>query len=106
MAAFYIAALLPCLLCVQVRDWIVPVNRRHKLSDLAALLRRHYAAGNPLGRRALIEYTMLAGVNDSLDDAHGLVELLQGIEAKVRGTGGWAGGCLTTPVVVVVVVIA
>lgn len=70
----------------QVRDWIVPVNRRHKLPALMDLLRRHYAAGNTAGRRVLLEYTMLSGVNDSLEDAARLLELLQGVEAKV---GGW-----------------
>jgi hypothetical protein len=81
-----------------VRDWIVPVNRRHKLPALVALLRCHYAAGNSAGRRVLVEYTMLAGVNDSLEDAARLLELLEGVEAKVGGfvwqvgLEGW--GCL------------
>lgn len=68
---------------LQVRDWIVPVNRRHKLPQLIDLLRRHYPAGNSLGRRVLVEYTMLAGVNDTLEDAARLVKLLEGVEAKV-----------------------
>jgi hypothetical protein len=51
------------------------------------LLRRHYAAGNTAGRRVLLEYTMLSGVNDSLEDAARLLELLQGVEAKVGGGG-------------------
>jgi 23S rRNA (adenine2503-C2)-methyltransferase len=68
----------------EVRDWIVPVNRRHNLSKLMAALHRHYprdtgaaaAAGDAGGggskrsvRRVLIEYTMLKGINDSLEDA-------------------------------------
>jgi hypothetical protein len=69
---------------VQVRDWIVPVNRRAKLPALMGLLRRHYASGNGAGRRVLLEYTMLAGVNDSLEDAQRLLQLLEGVEAKVR----------------------
>jgi len=68
---------------LQVRDWIVPVNRRHKLPQLVDLLRRHYPAGNSLGRRVLVEYTMLAGVNDTLEDAARLVKLLEGVDAKV-----------------------
>lgn len=67
----------------EVRDWIAPANRRAKLPALMAVLQRHYAAGNAAGRRVLIEYTMLAGVNDSQEDAARLVELLTGVEAKV-----------------------
>jgi 23S rRNA (adenine2503-C2)-methyltransferase len=74
-----------------VRDWIVPVNRRHKLPALMDVLRRHYGSGNSLGRRVLVEYTMLAGVNDSVEDAARLLELLEGVDAKVRGGG--RGGC-------------
>jgi 23S rRNA (adenine2503-C2)-methyltransferase len=76
----------------QVRDWIVPVNRRHKLPQLTDLLRRHYGAGNAAGRRVLVEYTMLADVNDSLEDAARLLQLLEGIEAKVRGVHACAHG--------------
>lgn len=68
-----------------MRDWIVPVNRRAKLPALMDLLRRHYASGNSAGRRVLLEYTMLSGVNDSLEDAQRLLQLLEGVEAKVRG---------------------
>lgn len=64
------------------------MNRRHKLPALMDLLRRHYGSDNSSGRRVLIEYTMLAGVNDSLGDAARLLELLEGVEAKV----GWDGG--------------
>eukprot|EP00775_Hariotina_reticulata_P001248 gene1248-1588_t len=67
-----------------VRDWIVPVNRRHNLDTLTTLMRKHYGTGNSAGRRVLVEYTLLQGVNDSLEDAARLVELLNGIEAKVN----------------------
>lgn len=69
----------------EVRDWIVPVNRRHNLAALTAVLRQHYGTGNAAGRRVLVEYTMLAGVNDSLQDAQRLVALLEGVDAKVGG---------------------
>jgi 23S rRNA (adenine2503-C2)-methyltransferase len=69
----------------EVRDWIVPVNRRHNLAALTAVLRQHYGAGNAAGRRVLVEYTMLSGVNDRLDDAARLVQLLEGVDAKVGG---------------------
>eukprot|EP00878_Enallax_costatus_P030768 GHUV01033556.1.p1 GENE.GHUV01033556.1~~GHUV01033556.1.p1 ORF type:complete len:146 (+),score=30.43 GHUV01033556.1:1226-1663(+) len=75
----------------EVRDWIVPVNCRHDLAELTAVLRKHYGTGNAAGRRVLVEYTMLAGVNDTLGDAARLVQLLEGIEAKVRVFLTWCG---------------
>ncbi|KAF8072775.1 rlmN [Scenedesmus sp. PABB004] len=69
----------------EVRDWIVPTNKAAGgLSALMGALRRHYAHGNAAGRRVLVEFTMLAGVNDTPDDARRLVALLEGIEAKVN----------------------
>ena len=61
------------LLPVQVRDWIAPVNRRWPLRELVGSLHRHFPRGStrgPHGRHVLIEYVMLRGVNDSLEDAH------------------------------------
>jgi adenine C2-methylase RlmN of 23S rRNA A2503 and tRNA A37 len=72
---------------VQVRDWIVPVNRRYPLSQLMAVLRKHFPVrddGSHDRRHVLIEYIMLRGVNDSLDDARRLLGLLDGIGAEGR----------------------
>jgi 23S rRNA (adenine2503-C2)-methyltransferase len=54
-----------------VRDWIVPVNRRWGLRALMAALRELYPRRlhGRIGRHVLFEYVMLAGVNDTLDDA-------------------------------------
>ncbi|GBF92101.1 dual-specificity RNA methyltransferase [Raphidocelis subcapitata] len=68
----------------EIRDAIVPVNRRHDLSSLLGALAEHYPRGNPAKRRVLIEYVMLDGVNDSDKDAERLVRLLEPIEAKVN----------------------
>jgi 23S rRNA (adenine2503-C2)-methyltransferase len=63
------------------RDRLVPVNRKYKLADLLDVCRRF-----PVKRRDRItfEYVLLAGVNDSPDDARRLVRLLHGIRAKVN----------------------
>lgn len=53
----------------QTRDAIVPVNKRHDLGSLLGALARLYPRGNAAKRRVLIEYIMLEGVNDTLDDA-------------------------------------
>jgi hypothetical protein len=57
----------------QVRDWLCPVNRRWPLAELLGALARDYPR-RPNGAASrhfvLIEYVMLSGVNDTLDDAH------------------------------------
>jgi 23S rRNA (adenine2503-C2)-methyltransferase len=65
----------------EVRDQLVPINRKW---NIAALLEacRAYAAGSD--RHLTFEYVMLDGVNDSLADAKELVRLLRGLPAKVN----------------------
>jgi 23S rRNA (adenine2503-C2)-methyltransferase len=63
------------------RDMLVPINRKYGLKELLDACRRF-----PLKRRNRItfEYVMLAGINDSPEDARRLVKLLSGIKAKVN----------------------
>jgi 23S rRNA (adenine2503-C2)-methyltransferase len=63
------------------RAAIVPPTKKYSLHDILEACRRF-----PLSRRSRItfEYVMLAGVNDSLDDARRLARLLHGIQAKVN----------------------
>lgn len=65
----------------EVRDQVMPVNRRWKIKDLLDACREF-----PLKARQRItfEYVMLAGVNDSDDDARRLVRLLGGFRCKVN----------------------
>ena len=65
----------------ELRDRLVPVNRRYGLADLIAACRRF-----PVRRRRRItfEYVLLAGVNDSVTDAARLATLLSGMRAKVN----------------------
>ena len=78
-----------CLLAVSfhattdaVRDVLVPINKRWNIKTLLAALREYPKATN--SERITFEYVMLDGVNDSDADAHRLVELLDGIPAKVN----------------------
>ncbi|MBI5509808.1 MAG: 23S rRNA (adenine(2503)-C(2))-methyltransferase RlmN [Deltaproteobacteria bacterium] len=64
-----------------VRDRIMPINRKWPLATLIDAL-RHYPL--PHRRRFTIEYVLLDGVNDSLDDARRLPKLLAGIPVKVN----------------------
>ncbi len=63
------------------RAAIVPPTRKYPLADIIDACRRF-----PLHRRSRItfEYVLLAGVNDSPDDARRLVRLLAGLRAKVN----------------------
>jgi 23S rRNA (adenine2503-C2)-methyltransferase len=65
----------------EVRDRIMPVNKRYPLKELLAACRRF-----PLEprRRITFEYVLLKGVNDSEDDARRLARLLRGIKCKVN----------------------
>jgi len=64
-----------------VRSRIMPVNRRYPIADLIDAV-RYFA--DTTGRRVLIEYVLLAGINDADEDAHRLCELLYGISCTVN----------------------
>ncbi len=65
----------------EVRDKIMPVNRRYPVKELLNACRRF-----PLEprRRITFEYVLLRGVNDSPEDARRLAGLLRGIRCKVN----------------------
>lgn len=65
-----------------LRNEIVPLNRKYPIKDVLAACRRYPAASN--SRRITFEYIMLRGINDSESDARELVRLLKGIHAKVN----------------------
>jgi 23S rRNA (adenine2503-C2)-methyltransferase len=65
-----------------LRDEIVPLNRKYPIAELIAACRRYPAASN--ARRITFEYVMLKGVNDSEADARELIRLIAGIPAKVN----------------------
>jgi 23S rRNA (adenine2503-C2)-methyltransferase len=65
-----------------LRDEIVPLNRKYPIEELIAACRRYPGASN--ARRITFEYVMLRGVNDSEAEARELVRLIRGIPAKVN----------------------
>ncbi len=65
-----------------LRDDLVPLNRKYPIAELIAACRRYPGASN--ARRITFEYVMLKGINDSQADAHELVRLIAGIPAKVN----------------------
>ena len=66
----------------ELRDELVPLNRKYPIRELMRACRNYPAASN--ARRMTFEYVMLKGVNDSDADARELVRLLKGIHAKVN----------------------
>ena len=65
-----------------LRDEIVPLNRKYPIAELMAACRRYPGASN--ARRITFEYVMLRGVNDSEADARELIRLIRGLPAKVN----------------------
>ena len=65
-----------------IRDRLVPLNRKYPLAELIAACHDYPGASN--ARRITFEYVMLKGVNDSTADAHALVDLIRGIPAKIN----------------------
>ncbi len=65
----------------EVRDMLMPVNRRYPLKELMAACRAFPLRPH---RRITFEYILIGGVNDSLEDARRLVKLLHGVKGKVN----------------------
>jgi 23S rRNA (adenine2503-C2)-methyltransferase len=66
----------------ELRDELVPLNRKYPIAELLEACRNYPGASN--ARRITFEYVMLKGVNDSDRDARELVRLLKGIPAKIN----------------------
>ena len=78
-----------CLLAVsfhattdEVRNKLVPINKRWNIEALLGALREYPRLSN--SERITFEYVMLKGVNDSDADARRLVQLIKGIPAKIN----------------------
>lgn len=65
-----------------LRDVLVPLNRKFPIAELLEACRAYPALSN--ARRITFEYVMLKGVNDSPADALELVRVLKGIPAKIN----------------------
>jgi 23S rRNA (adenine2503-C2)-methyltransferase len=67
--------------CDEVRDEIMPINKRFPIAELLAAVRAF-----PLEkrRRVTFEYVLLAGINDSIDDAVRLGKLLRPLRCKLN----------------------
>ncbi|CAI8427366.1 MAG: Dual-specificity RNA methyltransferase RlmN [SAR116 cluster bacterium MED-G04] len=65
-----------------LRDVLVPINRKYPLETLIEACRNYPSLSN--ARRITWEYVMLDGVNDSDEDARALIRLIRGIPSKIN----------------------
>jgi 23S rRNA (adenine2503-C2)-methyltransferase len=65
-----------------LRNELVPLNRKYPIRELLAACRAYPGLSN--ARRVTFEYVMLKGINDSDAEARELVRLLKGIPAKIN----------------------
>jgi len=66
----------------ELRDELVPINRKWPIAVLLDACREYRAASN--ARRITFEYVMLKDVNDSPADARELIRLIEGIPSKIN----------------------
>jgi 23S rRNA (adenine2503-C2)-methyltransferase len=66
----------------ELRDQLVPINRKWPIKDLLDACRAYPSLSN--AKRITFEYVMLKGVNDGVADAKALVRLLAHIPAKIN----------------------
>jgi 23S rRNA (adenine2503-C2)-methyltransferase len=65
----------------ETRSFLMPINRKHPLAELLAVLRDYPL---PHRKRITFEYILIAGVNDALRDAEKLVDLLRPLRCKIN----------------------
>jgi 23S rRNA (adenine2503-C2)-methyltransferase len=66
----------------EVRDRLVPLNKKYPIAELLDACRRYPGLSN--ARRITFEYVMIKGLNDAPADAKRLVQLLKCIPAKIN----------------------
>ncbi|WP_338804775.1 bifunctional tRNA (adenosine(37)-C2)-methyltransferase TrmG/ribosomal RNA large subunit methyltransferase RlmN [Xenorhabdus griffiniae] len=67
-----------------IRDEIVPINRKYNIEDFLAGVRRYLTKSNANQGRVTVEYVMLDHVNDSVEQAHQLAECLKDTPSKIN----------------------
>jgi len=67
----------------RIRDSIVPLNRKYPIHEVLDAC-RYYFKGNTKKKQFIIEYVMLAGINDSEKNARELAGLLKKMPCKIN----------------------
>lgn len=69
----------------ELRNELVPINKKYPLKDLIKAAKSYVYDENPRHKKHItIEYVMLAGVNDSDEHAHQMVDLLKDLPSKIN----------------------
>ncbi|WP_373079839.1 23S rRNA (adenine(2503)-C(2))-methyltransferase RlmN [Zhongshania sp.] len=67
-----------------LRNQLVPINKKYPIAELLAASKRYIAKQEDTHRVVTIEYTLIAGVNDSVEHAKELAEVLRDLPCKVN----------------------
>lgn len=67
----------------ELRDVLVPVNKKYNIEAFLASCRR-YIDGSSANEKVTVEYVMLNGINDSMEQARELAETLRGTPSKIN----------------------
>ncbi|SFN64201.1 bifunctional tRNA (adenosine(37)-C2)-methyltransferase TrmG/ribosomal RNA large subunit methyltransferase RlmN [Xenorhabdus japonica] len=67
-----------------IRDEIVPINRKYNIEEFLTSVRRYLTKSNANQGRVTVEYVMLDHVNDSVEQAHQLAECLKDTPSKIN----------------------
>ncbi|CNB33784.1 bifunctional tRNA (adenosine(37)-C2)-methyltransferase TrmG/ribosomal RNA large subunit methyltransferase RlmN [Yersinia intermedia] len=67
-----------------IRDEIVPINRKYNIEAFLAAVRRYLDKSKANGGRVTVEYVMLDHINDSVEQAHQLAECLKDTPCKIN----------------------
>ena len=68
----------------KLRDQLVPINKRYPIAELLAACNRYWDKQNDTHRVTTVEYTLIAGINDSPAQARELVVLLKDFPCKIN----------------------
>lgn len=68
----------------ELRDEIVPVNKKYPIEEFLAGVRRYLAKSKANQGKVTVEYVMLNQINDSTDQAHELAKVLKNTPSKIN----------------------
>lgn len=68
----------------EIRDEIVPINRKYNIETFLAAVRRYLDKSNANQGRVTVEYVMLDHINDDMTHAHQLAECLKDTPCKIN----------------------
>jgi 23S rRNA (adenine2503-C2)-methyltransferase len=68
----------------ELRNELVPINRRYPIKELLAACERYIAKQTDTHRVVTVEYTLISGVNDRLEHAKELAEVLRDFPCKIN----------------------